>query len=163
MTIKYELDSVLFFTSKIKHTVCYSRFIPDAGPWWCSGNWCSCVQCSAYDHDLESNCPGAVLWGKYCWVFHRQCNYCLQTGLLEEGWDFLFFTAQREQLWARLDPYVICKYSNWIWNWPFISILCSEEEEHMELYLLCPYTPSCHGLHTHTQEKLNIYVATGYP
>jgi hypothetical protein len=33
------------------------------------------------------------------------------TGLLGEGWDFLFFTAQTEQLWAQLDPYVICKYS----------------------------------------------------
>jgi hypothetical protein len=31
MTMKYELDSVLFFTRKMKHIVCYSRFIPDAG------------------------------------------------------------------------------------------------------------------------------------
>jgi hypothetical protein len=29
----------------------------------------------------------------------------------------------------------------------------------MELYLLCPSTPSCHDLHI--QEELNIYIATG--
>jgi len=59
--MKYKLDSVMFFISKIKHTVCYSHIIPDAGSSWRSGSWCSFVQCSAYDHDLESNFPSAVL------------------------------------------------------------------------------------------------------
>lgn len=89
MTMNYELHNVLLFTSIIKHTVCYSRYVPDAEYSWCSGSWCSCVQCSAYNHGLESNCPGAVLWGKYCCVFQRQCNNSVQTELLEEGWDIL--------------------------------------------------------------------------